>query len=239
MQCSSRCSSNSRNDGRNHGERGEGEGRETPTRICTHPPCVLPWTACVPWGSRRNLSEALDSHRPRRFACSAAVRPKAVFVHRQCEAFRSDAMNISADTNDDELSSALKRIEALLVRQVDACEQMLDLARTRRGQMRSDDSRVLEHLLPAISAAIGDLTFRLADLCGQLAQGDAELALTMRTAIGAQVDRRRLGKLFARGANHAVNGCVLERVGLSRGAAQWRVRRVSNPSETYKPSRDC
>jgi hypothetical protein len=88
--------------------------------------------------------------------------------------------------------------------------------RRPRGRCSREDLQTLRKLLPAIGGARGSEPFTTEDL-GQ------NLAIR---ALVAHLSARQLGRLFLRAV--AVDGYAVERVGLDRNRALWRVVAIPN-----------
>ncbi len=116
----------------------------------------------------------------------------------------------------DELADRLSRIDGALLRLAAAVEVLA--ARPPPGSTLSRTDRdLLDALLPAISARIGNFCWTVADLREHL-EVDRALA-----AVVAPFTGKQLGKLLARGEGYTADGNVLLRVGVSRAGAIWLV----------------
>jgi len=107
-----------------------------------------------------------------------------------------------------------------LARRVDALERR-DLAR----RLSRRDLDVLARLLPAIGGVYGSDAFLVREV---IASADPGVRL-----VRGDLSAKALGKLLARAAGLAVDGLVIERVGVEDGAVLWAVRAVASTGSKF------
>lgn len=70
------------------------------------------------------------------------------------------------------------------------------------------DAALLQSILPAIAAVVGNMTFTIGDLDDEVFAG---------------MSRPKVGKLLARSVGKIAGGFRLDYIGVSRGMGRWRV----------------
>jgi hypothetical protein len=112
-----------------------------------------------------------------------------------------------------------------LLREIsDKLSRLCVLAETGRGALAPADRSKLQNLLPAIYAAVGELSFTVASLDEHVQlYGASDLGDALATCGSA----RSIGKLLRRGSGCGVNGLHLQRQGHNGGANIYALKKGS------------
>lgn len=124
---------------------------------------------------------------------------------------------------DVEMLEVLREIRDLLRRS-------LEQARPARGILSRSDRARLSRLLPAIAGAYGSERFTARDLF------EADAAPAVRLVVRG-LNPRRVGRLFQRADQQAVDGYLVQRDGVELHAVLWRIQRVPEFPHSAVPPR--